>query len=71
VKGERKVRPRYFIGLVIGASVGMILVYFGIGSISGISLLVGAFIGALVGLRIASAAKGLSSGTFGEKCGMG
>ena len=64
-------KPRYFIGLVIWAGVGMILEYFVIGSIGVVNLLIGAFIGALVGLRIASTANGLSGGTFGEKCGMG
>ena len=64
-------KPRYLIGLVVGASVGMLLAYFVIGSIGVFNLLIGAFIGALIGLRIASTANGLSGGTFGEKCGMG
>jgi hypothetical protein len=66
-----KVKTRYFIGLVIGAGVGMLLAYFVIGSIGVFNLLIGAFIGALIGLRIASTANGLSGGTFGERCGVG
>ena len=64
-------KPRYFIGLVIGAGVGMLLAYFVIGSIGVFNLFIGAFIGALIGLRIASTANGLSGGVFDEKCGIG
>ena len=45
-------KNRYVIGSVIGATIGLMLGYFGAGSAGTVSLAVGAGIGALVGLFV-------------------
>ncbi len=60
---------RYIIGVIIGATIGMILVYFSTGSIGAGNLLVGAVIGALVGLNFAFVPAG--GPNSGRQSGMG
>jgi outer membrane lipoprotein SlyB len=59
------VKSKHIIGAIVGAAIGMILGYFGTGSLSAINLLIGAIAGALVGLYLVTAHSTPASGRSG------
>lgn len=48
-------KSRHIIGAIVGAAIGMILGYFGSGSLGAVNLLIGALAGSFVGLYLVNA----------------